>query len=241
MPEHTDDSAERTQARSRRARDVAGRRAAQEPSDDETELLASLRAGDEAVFGSLIDLHHGSLLRLAMVYARSRAVAEEIVQDTWLGVLKGIHTFEGRSSLKTWIFRILLNRARSAGKRESRTIPFSALFDPGDPGEPAVDASRFTSDDHPHPGHWAVYPSSWGESPEQRLLMKETVDFITRAIEVLPDAQREVITLRDVEACTASEVCDLLGISEGNERVILHRARSKVRQALEDHLAVETS
>ncbi len=163
MPEHTNDSAERTKERSTRAGGVAGRRAAPEPRDDETELVASLRAGDEAVFEFLIDLHHGSLLRLAMVYTRSRAVAEEIVQDTWLGVLKGIHRFEGRSSLKTWIFRILLNRARS------------------------------------------------------------------------------VITLRDVEACTASEVCDLLAISEGNQRVILHRARSKVRQALEVHLAVETS
>ncbi len=241
MPEHTNDSGERTPARSTRVGGVAGRRAAPEPRDDETELVASLRAGDEAVFESLIDLHHGSLLRLAMVYTRSRAVAEEIVQDTWLGVLKGIHRFEGRSSLKTWIFRILLNRARSVGKRESRTIPFSALFDPGEPGEPAVDPSRFTPDDHPKPGEWATYPSSWGENPEQRLLMKETLDFIARAIEALPGAQREVITLRDVEACTASEVCDLLAISEGNQRVILHRARSKVRQALEVHLAVETS
>ena len=241
MPEHTNDSAESTPTRSRRAGGVAGRPAAPEPRDDETELVASLRAGDEAVFESLIDLHHGSLLRLAMVYTRTRAVAEEIVQDTWLGVLKGIHRFEGRSSLKTWIFRILLNRARTVAKRESRTIPFSALFDPGEPGEPAVDPSRFTPDDHPEPGGWATYPSIWGENPEQRLLMKETLDFIARAIEALPDAQREVITLRDVEACTASEVCDLLAISEGNQRVILHRARSKVRQALEDHLAVETS
>ena len=211
------------------------------PSPEEVQLLAALRRGEESAFTSLVDRHHNSLLRLAQMYVQSRAVAEEVVQETWLGVLQGLERFEGRSSLKTWIFRILMNRARTRGERESRSIPFSALAGPdSDPAEAAVEVERFLERGHSDwrpdwDHHWASPPKSWGENPEERLLAKETRAHLQRAIEALPATQREVITLRDVEGWTSEEVCNVLGVSETNQRVLLHRARSRVRRALEQH------
>lgn len=198
-------------------------------------LVERLRTGDEASFVALLDRYHGALLRLAMIYTADRAVAEEVVQETWLGVIEGIKRFEGRSSLKTWIFRILLNQARKRGVRESRSIPFSAMLDSERASEErAVDEHRFLPADHPHePGHWAVAPTSWAPNPEERLLMTDTLTHIWSAMEALPKSQREVLTLRDVSGWTPAEVCELLGISEANQRVLLHRARSKVRRDLE--------
>jgi RNA polymerase sigma-70 factor (ECF subfamily) len=202
---------------------------------DEGRIVAALKDGDEAVFAELVREYHGALLRVAQIYVPSRAVAEEVVQETWLGVLNGIDRFEGRSSLKTWIFRILTNIAKTRAQREGRTLPFSALADPAGVPEAAVDPDRFRSPDDPSwPGHWSAHPAPW--SPEQRLLAGETREVIERAIEELPPSQRAVISLRDVEGWPSDEVCNALGVSETNQRVLLHRARSKVRQALEDYL-----
>jgi RNA polymerase sigma-70 factor, ECF subfamily len=193
---------------------------------EELQLVEALRAGDERVFEQLVRMYQGTLLRVAQMYVSSRAVAEEVVQETWLAVLNGIDRFEGRSSLKTWIFRILANRAKTRGERESRTIPFSALGD-GD-SEPAVEPDRFDR------GQWADSPADW---PEARLLGDETLHVIGGAIESLPATQRAVITLRDVQGWSAEEVRNALELSETNQRVLLHRARSKVRGALEEYLA----
>lgn len=208
---------------------------------EELQLVEALRQRDEAAFLKLVELHHNSLLRLAQIYVRTRDVAEEVVQETWLGVLKGIDRFESRSSLKTWIFRILLNRARTRGEREGRSIPFSQLFDPqAQPGEAAMDPDRFLPDDHPvEPGHWAKPPVGWGDTAEKQLLTKEMRAHIQKAIEALPAAQREVITLRDVEGWTSEEVCNAMGVSETNQRVLLHRARTKVRRRLDEYFGVK--
>jgi RNA polymerase sigma-70 factor (ECF subfamily) len=201
---------------------------------EEVSLVDALRAGDEAAFMALVDRYGPSMLRLAMVYVRNRSVAEEVVQETWLGVLRGIDRFEGRSSLKTWIFRILTNTAKTRGQRESRSVPFASL---GDDAEPAVEAERFLPPDHPRwPGHWSSPPSGWSHVPDERLVGKETLGVIAQAIETLPPAQREVITLRDLDGWSADEVCNTLGLTETNQRVLLHRARSKVRRALEEYL-----
>jgi RNA polymerase sigma-70 factor (ECF subfamily) len=206
--------------------------------DDERQLLAALRVGDEQAFGRLVEQYHGSLLRVARTYVRTAASAEEVVQDTWLGVLRGLDSFRGDSSLKTWIFRILANQAKTRALRERRSVPFSALV--ADDGWSAADEDRFLPEDHPEwPGHWASAPASWRELPEQRLLAGETLECIRTAIEALPTAQRQVISLRDVEGWPAEEVCELLGLSDGNQRILLHRARSKVRAALEAHLDPE--
>jgi RNA polymerase sigma-70 factor (ECF subfamily) len=208
------------------------------PHPEESRLVAALRQGDEKAFAELVERYHSPLTRLARLYVPSQAVAEEVVQETWLGVLQGLRGFEGRSSLKTWIFRILMNRARTRGEREGRMIPFSVAFSAeGAPDEPAVDPERFLSADHPQwPGHWASAPQPWNVSPEELALSAETRGLIENAIAALPASQREVITLRDVEQWTSEEVCNALQISETNQRVLLHRARAKVRRALEAHL-----
>lgn len=212
----------------------------QRPVDaEEQRLIARLRAHDEDAFMELVDRYGASLLRVALLFVSTRAVAEEVVQETWLGVLAGIDRFEGRSSLKTWIFRILTNRAKTRAVRESRSIPFSSLAQAelGD-DEPSVDPDRFLPSDHPRwPGHWASAPQSWAELPEQRLLGAETRSVISEAIDMLPPVQRAVISLRDVEGWGSDEVRQALDLSEGNQRVLLHRARSKVRAALDEYLA----
>jgi len=207
-------------------------------SVDDRQLVKALRAGDERVFEQLTRDYHASLLRVAQIYVTSRAVAEEVVQETWLGVLKGIEGFEARSSLRTWIFRILTNIAKTRAQREGRTLPFSALERPDAVPEPAVGPERFLSpDDERWPGHWSAKPEPW---PEDRLLAGETRSVVEQAIEALPPPQRAVISLRDIEGWTSDETCNALGVTETNQRVLLHRARSKVRQALEDYLS-ETS
>jgi len=198
-------------------------------SDDDAAVVAALRRGDEAAFASLIERYQPSLLRLAMAYVATPEQAEDAVSETWLGVLNGIDRFEGRSSLKTWIFRILVNRAKTKGVREHRSVPFSALDGGGEP-EAAVDPERFRD------GAWSAPPASWEGVPEDRLLSAETRALVGGAIAALPEMQRAVITLRDVRGFTAPETCEVLGITEANQRVLLHRARSKVRARLEDYL-----
>ena len=202
---------------------------------DDAKLVEALRAGDERVFEQLTREYHAALMRVAQIYVTSRAVAEEVVQETWVGVLNGIDRFEARSSLKTWTFRILTNIAKTRAQREGRTLPFSALERPDAVPEPAVGPERFLAPDHERwPGHWASRPEPW---PEERLIAAETRRVVEGAIEGLPPAQRAVISLRDVEGWSSDETCNALGLTETNQRVLLHRARSKVRQALEDYLS----
>jgi RNA polymerase sigma-70 factor (ECF subfamily) len=200
----------------------------------EAQLLEALRAGDEDAFRALVREYNPSLVRVARIYVPTQAAAEEVAQETWLGVLNGLSRFEGRSSLRTWIFRILTNIAKTRAKRDGRTLPFSALSDPGRVPEAAVDADRFLGPEHPRwPGHWALKPEVW---PEDALLAAETRERLAEAIEGLPAAQRAVISLRDIEGWSSEEVRNALDLSETNQRVLLHRARSKVRAALESYL-----
>jgi RNA polymerase sigma-70 factor, ECF subfamily len=204
---------------------------------DDDRLVAALREGDEDAFAEIVERYQPALLRVARMYARDRAVAEEVVQETWLAVLNGIDRFEQRSSFRTWLFRILTNRAKTRGERESRTVPFSALASEGQGDEAAVDADRFLPADHQHtPFAWAVPPRDW---PEDRVLARETLDVVKDAISTLPEAQRTVITLRDIEGWSPEDVAAALEITDGNQRVLLHRARSKVRGALESYFDPE--
>jgi len=187
------------------------------------QLVTRLKAGDELAYRELVRQYQPSLLRLARTFVPTQALAEDVVQDTWLGVVRGIAGFEGRSSLKTWLFRILVNRARTAGAREPRSVAF------GGPDGPSDD--RFTRQ-----GTWADPPQAWPDEVDNRLEAEAVAGTIHRAIDELPLAQRQVVTLRDVEGLSASEVCDLLGLSEGNQRVLLHRARTRVRSLLEQQL-----
>jgi RNA polymerase sigma-70 factor (ECF subfamily) len=205
-------------------------------SDEEIGLVAALRAGDERAFMTLIDRYQSSLIRLALLYVGDRGAAEDVVQETWLGVLQGIDRFEARSSLKTWLFRILTNRAKRRGERDHRTIPFAAAAPSGDDGEPSVDPDRFFPTGHQWAGHWSSLPQNWDDLPEDRLLSAETRAVVDRAIASLSPTQREVITLRDVEGWASEDVRNALDLSETNQRVLLHRARTKVRRALEEHL-----
>ena len=197
-------------------------------------LVERLRAGDEEAFETLVRRYSASMMAVASSHVKTRALAEEVVQDAWMGVLKGINRFEGRSSLKTWIMRIVVNTATTRGVREARSVPFSSLAPEGE-DEPAVDPDRFRGPGGGFPGHWAGYPANWGELPEDRLLGKETLGVVRNAIDELPPAQRTVITLRDMQGWDAEEVSAALDISDGNQRVLLHRARSRVRSALEAH------
>jgi RNA polymerase sigma-70 factor, ECF subfamily len=200
-------------------------------------LVARMRAGDEAAFVEVVGRHHAAMLRVARLHVASDAVAEEVVQEAWLGVLRQLDRFEGRVSLRTWIFRIVVNIARTRGVQERRTVPFSALVEAETrPGEPTVEPDRFLDQRHRSAGQWATPPRSWAGMPEERLLSKETMALVERAIGALPPVQRAVVTLRDVAGFSAQEVCDLLGLSDGNQRVLLHRGRAAVRRALARHL-----
>src|SRR3954453_8279390 len=212
------------------------------PPSDESGLLAALRSGDRAAFEQLVDVLSPGLLRVAMQHTPSRAVAEEVVQDTWIAVIDGIDRFEGRSSLRTWIYRILLNIARTRGKRERRTLPFSYFRRRAEEGgdEPAVEPERFQGRRGEEPGGWARPPIEWA-APEDRLATAEARQVMLEAIAGLPPRQREVITMRDLQGLTAEEARNALGVKETNQRVLLHRARSKVRAALERYFAEEAS
>jgi RNA polymerase sigma-70 factor, ECF subfamily len=204
---------------------------------DDAALVEALRAGDEGAFGWLLDTYHGALHRTARMYVATDAQADEVVQETWLAVLKGVDRFEQRSSLKTWLYRILMNIARTRGVRESRSIPFSSASGALDDGaQPTFDADRFRPpSDAEWPGHWVSFPADWEHEPESRVVARETLALVETAIEELPPAQREVLTLRDVEGWTSAEVCNALGLSETNQRVLLHRGRAKIRNALESY------
>jgi RNA polymerase sigma-70 factor (ECF subfamily) len=195
----------------------------------EDQLLDALRGGDEQAFAHLVTRHHGAMLRVARNYVACTSVAEEVVQETWLGVLNGIHNFRGGSSLKTWIFRILINRAMSRGKRERRVVPFSSLQPAGEHEQESFTADRFLSD-----GHWATPPRPF-EAPADRMALLEFRARLREALVHLPERQQIVVTLRDVEGLSSDEVCELLHISAENQRVLLHRGRTRLRQALESY------
>jgi RNA polymerase sigma-70 factor (ECF subfamily) len=192
--------------------------------ETDAELLTRLRNGDEAAFVSLVSRYNPSLLRVASTYVPSLALAEDAVQETWIGVLRGLNGFEGRSSIKTWIFRVLINRARTVGTREPRHLPL-----PSD--EFAVDPFRFDTG-----GAWAKPLHSWESEADDRMVAASWTQALAVALDGLPPHQREVVVLRDVEGLTGMEVCDLLGLSEVNQRVLLHRGRSRLRGALESDL-----
>jgi RNA polymerase sigma-70 factor (ECF subfamily) len=204
---------------------------------EEFELVEALREGKEASFSTLIEHYHGRLLRLAQTFVSNQAVAEEVVQDTWMAVLEGIHRFEGRSSLKTWIFQILKNRAKTKGKREHRYVPFSDVASSTDQEEDGtMELERFHTSGH-LTGHWAIPPTTWDENtPERLLVSKESLAQIEQAIQTLPPNQRQVIILRDIEGGDSEEVCQILNITSTNQRVLLYRARSKVRRVLNQYL-----
>jgi RNA polymerase sigma-70 factor, ECF subfamily len=211
-------------------------------SSGEAQLVESLQAGDEAAFAAMVERYHPALVRVALSFVREQSVAEDVAQETWLAVLQGIGRFERRASFRTWLFTILTNRAKTRGQRESRSVPMSSLASADDPDEPSVDPDRFRPPDASQwPGGWADPPRSWGGSPEQRLLAAETRGLILDVIGRLPANQRAVITLRDIEGLSAQEVCNVIELSDTNQRVLLHRARSKVRQALEDYMAEEVN
>jgi RNA polymerase sigma-70 factor (ECF subfamily) len=208
--------------------------------DPEAELLIRLRRGDERAFRMLVERYNATMLRVARLHVRDQQAAEEVVQETWLAVVKGLERFEERSTLKTWLFRILTNRAKTRGEREARSVPFSAVALADASGdEPAVDADRFRGPGDRHPGGWAAPPPRWETLPDERLLSQEVLRMVHDAVDMLPPAQREVMRLRDIEGWEADEVCEALGVSHGNQRVLLHRARSKVRAALERYLGDE--
>jgi RNA polymerase sigma-70 factor (ECF subfamily) len=202
----------------------------QETGDTDDAVIELLLARDEAAFADLVAAYHSSLIRLALTFVADHGAAEEVVQETWLGVVKGLPSFEMRSSLRTWIFRILVNRARTRGGRDGRLVNFSTFGELD--AEPSGLADRFSAE-----GRWIQPPSMWHEqNPEELLLRREVADWLHDAISSLPANQRAVISLRDIEGVEAPEVCNILGISETNQRVLLHRARTKVRAALENNL-----
>ena len=201
----------------------------------EEQFLDRLRAGDEQAFRELVTRHHATMRRAALSFVGSAAVADEVVQETWLAVISGLAGFEGRSSLKTWIFRILVNRAQTRGARDHRVTPFSSMPGAEDDG-PTVDPARFVGPGEAFAGYWSIPPSRF-ELPDERLLAAETRALIAAAIDELPARQQQVIRLRDVAGWDAEEVCACLGMTDGNQRVLLHRARAAVRAALETHLS----
>ena len=208
------------------------------PPLSDLELVEALRSGDEQAFVRLVREYGPQMLRVAMLDVRSGAVAEEVVQETWVGVLNGIGRFEGRSSFKTWLFRILTNTAKTRGEREGRSVAFSALAgDELGEDERAVEPEHFLPAGDRWANHWASSPQRFDDLPEEKLLSEETLAVAQAAIDLLPDVQRAVITMRDVTGFSSEEVCDELGLSEVNQRVLLHPARTKVRSALERHFS----
>ena len=207
--------------------------AATAPPSAEGSLLDALRGGDERAFASLVDQHTPSMLRLARLYVPTRAIAEEVVQETWLAVVRGLDSFEERSSLRTWIFRILLNKAKSSGVAQRRNLPLDDLDGGEAEGPPVVDSARFAG--RPR-GYWSSPPNHWDELPEDRLLARETLAVVQRAMESLPRGQQAVFELRDLRHWTAAEVCEALEITAANQRVLLHRARARMRTAVEEYL-----
>jgi RNA polymerase sigma-70 factor (ECF subfamily) len=199
---------------------------------DEQQLIERLKARDESAFVELVERYYGYLLPLADFYVSDKAVAEEVVQEAWLAVLKGIDRFEGRASFKTWISQIVMNLARTRGVRERRMVSFSEFTDDENP---AVDPSQFQIATADYPDHWSVAPRPWNASPESQLLTSETMAVLYDAVDLLPEAQRLVLTLRDINGYTPEEVCNILSITETNQRVLLHRARSNVRGIVDDH------
>lgn len=204
---------------------------------DDGGLAARLREGDEDAFSDLIDAYGPALRRLARCHVPNETVANEVVQETWLGVIEGIERFEGRSSVKTWVFRILLNIARAHGVRERRSVCFSSASNLTDgDGEASLDPDRFLASEHPRwSGRWRSFPPTWERRPDEELVCRETMDIVADANAALGRNQREVITLRDVEGWSGAEVCETLSLSEVNQRVLLHRARTRVRAVLEHH------
>ena len=201
----------------------------------DADVVARLRAGDQAAFRDLVTRNHTAMVRFASGYVPSTAVAEEVVQDTWIAVIRGIDGFEGRSSLRTWIFRILANQARTRGARERRTVPASSLAgELAEAEQPSVAVERFAGP--PGRGMWAQPRQRWSDQPEERLLISATFERFAETVTTLPENQRRVLVLRDVEGWTSEEVCELLELSEVNQRVLLHRARSKLRALLEGEL-----
>ncbi len=222
-------------SRTAKMTDAPARANASEPRSravrEEFALVEQLLAGDESAFRALVDRYHGRLRRLALVFLSDPATAEDVVQETWLGVLGGLRSFERRSSLQSWIFRILANRAKTCAVRDKRSLPFSALPNREREEEHAVDPTRFTDK-----GTWAEPPLPWnGDTPEQLLLRGEAMTLLQKALAALPANQRAVVTLRDVVEMDSGDACNILGISEANKRVLLHRARAKLRTALEQY------
>lgn len=203
---------------------------------DEQQLISRLRKGDENAFDELVNKHHGALIRMAMGHVADREMAEEVVQDTWMAVIESLDRFEGRSSLRTWIFGILIHKAKDRGIREKRHTTFSAFESYNDDSEEAVDPSRFQQSGE-WAGHWAFPPQPWDEqTPEKLLASQQAVNAMNQAIDALPMTLKEVLILRDVEGVEVKEVCELLKITETNLYVRLHRARERVRQAVESYL-----
>ncbi len=219
---------------------VAGRKPALSQSaavaNGEVALLARLRQGDEGAFDELVTRHHSALIRMAMGYVADREVAEEVVQDTWMAVIEGLCRFEGRSSLRTWIFGIMIHKAKDRGVREKRHTTFSSFESTDDDGDEAIDPSRFHQSGE-WTGHWAFPPQPWDDqTPEKILASQQAVNAMNKAIEALPRTLKDVLILRDVEGVDAKEACEILKISETNLYVRLHRARERVRQAVETYL-----
>ena len=212
---------------------MVGAAAGAEVTSDDAALVGRLRSGDEDAFDEVVAGMYPAMIAVARGYVRTRSVAEEVVQEAWLGVLRGLERFEGRSTLRVWVLQIVANIARKRAVGESRSLPFSSFALETD--EPAVEPERFRGPDDPYPGGWRSFPSNWQTQPEAQLLARETLDVVDRAIDELPETQRIVITLRDVTGCLPAEVSEALGISEGNQRVLLHRARARVRATLERH------
>jgi RNA polymerase sigma-70 factor (ECF subfamily) len=201
-------------------------------------VLEQLRAGDESAFLMLVDRYAPAMHKIARAYVRDDATAEDVVQEAWLGVLRGLATFEGRGSLRGWIFTIVVNRAKTRGVREARSVPFSALVrDESERDDPSVAADRFAGPGEEWPRHWRAEPESWGARPEERLMRRELRERIDAAIDALPPAQRTVVLLRDIAGQPTAEVCNVLELSETNARVLLHRARAKIRRSLDPYLA----